>query len=111
LAGSKKMSLMAWKPNNKEDLDFIKELIESSKLVPVIDRRYPLNEVVDACRYFEEGHPQGKIVITVGHNCRTCRSNLGSRRVCQVAVAALTKVFFIIKCRNFLKYPVLLFGT
>ena len=65
LAGSKKMSLMAWKPNNKEDMEFIKELIESGKLAPIIDRRYPLNEVAKAFRYFEEGHPQGKIVITM----------------------------------------------
>ena len=62
---------MGWKPNNKEDLDFIKKLVGSGKLVPVIDRRYPLNEVAEAFRYFEEGHPQGKIVITVGHNNRT----------------------------------------
>ncbi len=68
LVGSKKMSLMAWKPNNKEDLDFIKELIESGKLAPVIDRRYTLNEAAEAFQYFEEGHPQGKIVITVEHN-------------------------------------------
>ena len=47
LVGSKKMSLMAWKPNNKEDLDFIKDLIGSGKLVPVIDRSYPLNEVAE----------------------------------------------------------------
>jgi NADPH:quinone reductase-like Zn-dependent oxidoreductase len=71
LVGSKKMGLMAWKPNNKEDLDFIKELIESGKLVPVIDRRYQLNEVAEALRYFEEGHPQGKIVITMEHNNKT----------------------------------------
>jgi NADPH:quinone reductase-like Zn-dependent oxidoreductase len=62
---------MAWKPNNKEDLDFIKELIESGILVPVIDRRYPLNEAAEAFRYFEEGHPQGKIVITMEHNNKT----------------------------------------
>jgi NADPH:quinone reductase-like Zn-dependent oxidoreductase len=68
LAGSKKMGLMAWKPNNLEDLDFIKDLVESGKLVPVIDRCYSLNEVAEAFRYFEEGHPQGKIVITVGHD-------------------------------------------
>ncbi len=71
LAGRKKMGLMAWQPNNREDLDFIKELIESGKLAPVIDRRYPLDEVAEAFRYFEEGYPQGKIVITVGHHSRT----------------------------------------
>ncbi len=68
MGGSKKMGLMGWEPNNKEDLDFIKELLESGKLVPVIDRCYPLDEVAEAFRYFEGGHPQGKIVITVGHN-------------------------------------------
>jgi len=71
MTGSKKMGLMTWKPNKKEDLDFIKELIESGKVVPVIDRRYPLNEVAEGLRYFEEGHPQGKIVITVEHNNKT----------------------------------------
>ncbi|UCE44043.1 MAG: zinc-binding dehydrogenase, partial [Candidatus Bathyarchaeota archaeon] len=60
--------LMMWKPNKKEDLVFIKELIESGKVVPVIDRCYPLSEVAEALRYFEEGHPKGKIVITVEHN-------------------------------------------
>jgi NADPH:quinone reductase-like Zn-dependent oxidoreductase len=52
-------------------LDFIIELIESGKVVPVIDRRYPLNEVAEALRYFEEGHPRGKVVITVEHNNKT----------------------------------------
>ncbi|MBY9021729.1 MAG: zinc-binding dehydrogenase, partial [Candidatus Lokiarchaeota archaeon] len=68
MTGSKKMGLMMWKPNKKEDLAFIKELIESGKVVPTIDRRYPLSEVAEALRYFEEGHPQGKIVITMEHN-------------------------------------------
>jgi len=71
LAGSKKMGLMAWKPNNKEDLDFIKELIENGKIAPVIDRRYTLNEAAEAFQYFEEGHPQGKIVIAVEHSLST----------------------------------------
>ncbi len=71
MIGSKKMGLMMWKPNKKEDLVFIKELIESGKVVPVIDRCYPLSEVAEALRYFEEGHPQGKIVITVEHNNKT----------------------------------------
>jgi NADPH:quinone reductase-like Zn-dependent oxidoreductase len=65
LAGSKKMGIIAWRPNKKEDLAVIKELIESGKVVPVIDRCYPLSEAADALRYFEEGQPQGKIVITV----------------------------------------------
>ena len=70
MTGSKKMGLMMWKPNRKEDFVFIKELIESGKVVPVIDRCYPLSEVAEALRYFEEGHSQGKVVITVDHIMR-----------------------------------------
>ncbi len=65
MTGSKKMGLVTWKPNKKEDLDFIKELFEAGKVVPVIDRRYPLSEVPEAFRYLEEGHAQGKVVITM----------------------------------------------
>ena len=68
MIGSKKMGLMMWKPNKKEDLVFMKELIEAGKVVPIIDRCYPLSEVAEALRYFEEGHPQGKVVITLEHN-------------------------------------------
>ncbi len=64
LLGPKKMSVVIWKPN-KEDFVFLKELFEAGKIVPVIDRRYPLSEVAEAFRYLEEGHHQGKIVITV----------------------------------------------
>jgi NADPH:quinone reductase-like Zn-dependent oxidoreductase len=71
MTGSKKMGFMIWKPNKKEDLNFIKELIDSRKVVPVIDRTYLLSEVATALRYFEEGHPQGKIVITIEHNNKT----------------------------------------
>ena len=49
----------------KEDLQLLKELIEAGKVTPVIDRAYPLGEVAEAIRYWEEGHAQGKIVITV----------------------------------------------
>jgi NADPH:quinone reductase-like Zn-dependent oxidoreductase len=63
--GSKKMGVGMWKPNSKEDLDSLTELFEAGKLVPVIDRRYPLREVPEALRYLEEGHALGKVVITV----------------------------------------------
>jgi NADPH:quinone reductase-like Zn-dependent oxidoreductase len=65
LTGDKKIGLMTWKPNKKEDLIFIKELIESGKLVPVIDKTYPLTNGVAAFKHFEEGKPRGKIVITM----------------------------------------------
>ena len=64
--GSKKMSFNWWsKPYNQEDMDFLEELFEAGKVVPVIDRRYPLSEVADALRYLEDGHALGKVVITV----------------------------------------------
>ena len=50
---------------SQEDLAFISELLEAGKVVPVIDRCYPLGETAEALRYMEEGHPKGKIVITV----------------------------------------------
>jgi NADPH:quinone reductase-like Zn-dependent oxidoreductase len=50
---------------NKDDLQFLKELIEAGKVKPVIDRTYPLSEVPDAIRYLEEGHARGKVIITV----------------------------------------------
>ena len=49
----------------KKDLQFLKELVEASKVTPVIDRTYPLSEVPEAMRYLEEGHARGKVVITV----------------------------------------------
>ena len=50
---------------NGEDLAVVTELIEAGKVTPIIDRTYPLREVPDAIRHLEEGHTQGKIVITV----------------------------------------------
>jgi NADPH:quinone reductase-like Zn-dependent oxidoreductase len=48
-----------------EDLQALKELVESDTVTPVIDRTYPLIEAPDAIRYLEEGHAAGKIVITI----------------------------------------------
>jgi NADPH:quinone reductase-like Zn-dependent oxidoreductase len=64
--GSKKVGLFIANINHK-DLVFLKELLEAGKVVPVIDRRYPLSDVPRAIRYLEEGHAQGKIVITIEH--------------------------------------------
>ena len=49
---------------NHEDMIVLKELIESGKVTPVIDRTYPLSEVPEAIRYLEEGNARGKVVIT-----------------------------------------------
>jgi NADPH:quinone reductase-like Zn-dependent oxidoreductase len=68
--GGKKVTALRQKPN-VSDLVYVKELIEAGKVVSVIDRRYPLSEVADAMKYLEEGHPQGKVVITVEENQRT----------------------------------------
>ncbi len=64
MTGSKKMGLLMHKPN-KKDLNFMNELFEAGKVIPVIDRRYPLDEAAEALRYLGEGHAKGKVVITV----------------------------------------------
>ena len=70
ITGSKKMGMLSMKANGK-DLTVVQELLESGKVVPVIDRRYPLSEVAEAIRYLEEGHAKGKVVITMEHNKKT----------------------------------------
>jgi NADPH:quinone reductase-like Zn-dependent oxidoreductase len=52
------------KPNH-EDLVFVKELVESGKLRPVIDKTYPLSETAAALAYIEAAHVAGKVVITI----------------------------------------------
>jgi 2-desacetyl-2-hydroxyethyl bacteriochlorophyllide A dehydrogenase len=62
--GDKKVSSLSHK-RNKEDLVHMKELIEAGKVVPVVDRIYPLSEVAEAMRYLDQGRHQGKVVLTV----------------------------------------------
>ncbi|HSR30748.1 MAG TPA: NAD(P)-dependent alcohol dehydrogenase [Anaerolineae bacterium] len=69
--GTKKLGINAYDMNNREDYAALEELFEAGTVVPVIDRRYPLDEVPEALRYLEEGRALGKVVITVAQNGQT----------------------------------------
>jgi len=64
-AGNKKVGMMGIAKMNRKDLVFVKGLVEAGKVVPVIERRYPLCETAEAIRHLEGGHARGKVVITV----------------------------------------------
>ncbi len=64
-AENQEIGMMGMASVNNADLAFIAELLESHKVVPVIDKCYPLNETAQALRHFEEEHARGKIIISM----------------------------------------------
>jgi NADPH:quinone reductase-like Zn-dependent oxidoreductase len=68
--GGRKMGFMGIAKPNQKDLICLGELLESGKVVPVIEKSYPLNEVPAVMRNLAEGHATGKVVLIVDHNHR-----------------------------------------
>jgi len=65
LATDKTMGLLlSWKPFHPPDVEELLRLVASGAVKPVIDRRYPLDQVVDALTYVHEGHARGKVLVT-----------------------------------------------
>ncbi len=56
--------MLWWKPFNPDDVATLTDMIAAGTLKPVIDRRYPLSEIVAALRWVDDGHAKGKVVIT-----------------------------------------------
>ena len=64
LATNKRMGLMlGWKPMNRPDINELLRLVKAGKLTPHIDRRYPLDEVVQALRFIDDGKARGKVLV------------------------------------------------
>jgi NADPH:quinone reductase-like Zn-dependent oxidoreductase len=61
---SQRIRLVGERPR-QDDLLALKELIESGKVTPIIDRTFPLSQTAEAIGYFREGHARGKVVITI----------------------------------------------
>ncbi|MGH8949589.1 MAG: zinc-binding dehydrogenase, partial [Acidimicrobiia bacterium] len=65
IAGTKRMGVFMWKPNNREDLASLGRLLATGQITPLIDRTYPLSETPAALQYVAEGRARGKVIITV----------------------------------------------
>ncbi len=65
MTGGKKLVPLPMKRPTRQDFLDLKELLETGKMTPVIDKRYRLSEVPEALRYIGKGHARGKIVITI----------------------------------------------
>jgi len=57
--------MLWWKPMHPPDVDRLKEFIAADQVTPVVERTYPLSQVVDALRHVEDGRARGKVVVTM----------------------------------------------
>lgn len=65
LRGDQKLGMHMWKVFDHDDVTFLAELLQEGKLTPVIDKTYPLDDVIEAIRYQQSGRVLGKLVITM----------------------------------------------
>lgn len=64
--GGRRLTSMGIADENQADLEILAGLLEEGKISPLIDRTYPLGQIVEAMRYVEGEHAQGKVVISIG---------------------------------------------